>query len=63
VSFLGLFQDAPHSASLVGLVRECVAPVELPLLKGKEYLPVKINAIQTFAPPPGKKENGTKVKK
>jgi len=62
VSFLGLFQDAPHSTSLMNVVRECVAPVEIPILMGTEYAPVKINAIQTFAPPPIKRENGAKVK-
>ncbi|KAG9243507.1 hypothetical protein BJ878DRAFT_510378 [Calycina marina] len=55
VSFLGLLEGAPHSTSLLDLVREAVAPIEIPSLKGVEYLPVKINAIQTTALVPVRK--------
>lgn len=51
VSFVGLVEGAPHSKSLVDLIRKCVPEVEAPWLDemGKEmYLPVKINAIETF---------------
>lgn len=53
VSFIGLAEGAPHSGSLVDLIRGCVSPVEVPWLveaKEAEYLPVKINSIETFAP-------------
>lgn len=52
VSFLGILSGAPHAASLVDLVQECVKPIEIPWLreaKEQKYLPVKINAIQTTA--------------
>jgi ribonuclease P/MRP protein subunit POP3 len=53
VSFIGLIEGAPHSGSLVDLIRDCVSPVEVPwLVEAKEakYLPAKINSIETFAP-------------
>ena len=53
VSFVGILEGAPHSKSLVERVRECVPVVEIPWLREiteLRYLPVKINAIGTFAP-------------
>jgi hypothetical protein len=53
VSFIGILDGAPHSKSLVDLVRECVPEIEIPWLqeaKKAVYLPVKINAIETFVP-------------
>ncbi|TVY13676.1 hypothetical protein LARI1_G008407 [Lachnellula arida] len=59
VSFIGLLEGAPHSKALVELVRESVSEIKVPWLheaqKGK-YLPVKINAIETLAPPVKEKE-------
>jgi ribonuclease P/MRP protein subunit POP3 len=52
VSFIGLVESAPHSKSLVEVVRQCVPEIEIPWLKEvreSKYLPVKINAIETFA--------------
>jgi ribonuclease P/MRP protein subunit POP3 len=52
VSFIGLVEAAPHSKSLVEVVRRCVPEIEIPWLKEvreSKYLPVKINAIETFA--------------
>lgn len=52
VSFIGILDGAPHSKPLVNLVREYVPEIEVPWLKqAKEsrYLPVKINAIETFS--------------
>jgi ribonuclease P/MRP protein subunit POP3 len=52
VSFIGIFDGAPHSKSLVDLVRECVPKIEIPWLqqaKESKYLPVKITAIETFS--------------
>lgn len=52
-SIIGLFEGAPYSSSLVEFVQNSVGPIEAPwLLEGKEaqYLPVKINSIQTSAP-------------
>jgi len=51
VSCIGLLEDAPHSKPLVDLVRESVPAVEVPWLQEIQksvYLPVKINAIETF---------------
>lgn len=58
VSFIALLEGAPHSGALVELVRECVGEVEAPGVKGVErgYLPVKINAIETWASGVGEKE-------
>jgi hypothetical protein len=53
VSFIGILDGAPHSKSLVDLVRECVPEIKIPWLeevKKSVYLPVKINAIETFVP-------------
>jgi len=55
VSFIGLLEGAPHSGALVEIVRECVGEIEVPVLK-EGYLPVKINAIETLAPPAVVKE-------
>lgn len=52
VSVIGILNGAPHSKPLVDLVRECVPEVEIPWLKQAKdarYLPVKINAIETFS--------------
>lgn len=53
VSFIGILDGAPHSKPLVDLVRACVPEIEIPWLveaKKSVYLPVKINAIESFAP-------------
>jgi hypothetical protein len=53
VSFIGILDGAPHSKSLVDLVRGCVPEIEIPWLaeaKKPVYLPVKVNAIESFAP-------------
>jgi len=53
VSLIGLLDSAPHSKSLLDVVRRCVPEIEVPWLqeaKKSVYLPVKINAIETFAP-------------
>jgi hypothetical protein len=53
VSFIGILDGAPHSKSLVDLVRGCVPEIEIPWLaeaKKSVYLPVKINAIESFVP-------------
>lgn len=53
VSFIGILDGAPHSKSLIDLVRGCVPEIEIPWLaeaKKPVYLPVKINAIESFAP-------------
>ena len=53
VGMIGLMNGAPNASSLVEFIRANVPEMEVPWLqeaiKG-EYLPVKINAIQTFAP-------------
>ncbi len=52
VSFVGILEDAPHCKALVGLIRDCIAEVEVPWLqesKQSAYLPVKVGAIETFA--------------
>lgn len=52
VSFIGILEGAPHSKPLVDLVRECVPEIEIPWMqqvKESKYLPVKINAIETFS--------------
>ncbi|TAQ90894.1 hypothetical protein B7494_g772 [Chlorociboria aeruginascens] len=54
VSFIGLLEGAPHSESLVNLVREVVPEIKAAWLnnaKNAAYLPVKINAIDTFTGP------------
>jgi ribonuclease P/MRP protein subunit POP3 len=59
VSFIGLLEGAPHSKALVDLVRDCVSEVEIPWLqevKKANYLPVKINVIETLAPVVKEKE-------
>ena len=51
VSFIGILDGAPHSKSLVDLARECVPVIEIPWLeeaKKSVYLPLKINAIESF---------------
>lgn len=51
VSFIGILDGAPHSKSLVDLARECVPIIEIPWLeeaKKSVYLPLKINAIESF---------------
>jgi ribonuclease P/MRP protein subunit POP3 len=53
VSFIGILEGAPHSKSLVDLVQKCVPEIQIPWIQevtASKYLPVKINAIQTFAP-------------
>lgn len=53
VSFIGLLDNAPYSKSLADFVRSCVPEVNVPWLqeaKKANYLPVKINAIETLAP-------------
>jgi hypothetical protein len=53
VSFIGVLDGAPHSKSLIDQVRECVPEIEISWLReanGSVYLPVKINAIDTFVP-------------
>lgn len=58
-SFIGIMEGAPYSKSLVELVRECVPEIEVPWLremKKGDYLPVKINTIETFAPAAKEKE-------
>jgi hypothetical protein len=53
VSFIGLLESAPLSRYLLGVVRECVPEIEVPWLgeaKKSDYLPVKINAIETLVP-------------
>jgi hypothetical protein len=52
-SFIGLLDGAPHSKSLVDIVRESVPEIEIPWLKEAKksvYMPVKINAIESFVP-------------
>jgi hypothetical protein len=51
VSFIGILDGAPHSKSLVDLARESVPVIEIPWLeeaKKSVYLPLKINAIESF---------------
>lgn len=50
VSHIGLFEGAPHSKSLIDLIRDCVSTIEIPWMKATEakYLPVKINSTETF---------------
>jgi ribonuclease P/MRP protein subunit POP3 len=53
VSCFGLLENAPHSKALVDLVRQSLPTIEVPWLKEvqkTEYLPVKINPIETSAP-------------
>jgi hypothetical protein len=53
VSFIGILHGAPHSNSLVDLVRDCVPEIEVPWLeeaKKSVYLPLKVNAIESFVP-------------
>ncbi|KAE9367875.1 hypothetical protein N431DRAFT_348823 [Stipitochalara longipes BDJ] len=53
VSFIGILDGAPHSKPLVDLVRDCVPEIEVLWLeeaKKSVYLPLKINAIESFAP-------------
>jgi hypothetical protein len=54
-----LLEGAPYSGALVELVRECVGEVQVQVqvegVKGR-YLPVKINAVETWAPGVGEKE-------
>lgn len=53
VSFVGLFEDAPNATALIDLVRERVAPIEVPWLKAVSlglYMPVEIKAIETTTP-------------
>lgn len=59
VSFIGLLEGAPHSQSLVDLIRQCVPKIEIPWLheaKQSTYMPVKINAIETFVTAPKKNQ-------
>ena len=53
VSFIGMLDGAPHSKSLVDLVRECVPEIEVLWLeeaKKSVYLPLKVNVIESFVP-------------
>ncbi|KAI9827938.1 MAG: hypothetical protein M1819_006881 [Sarea resinae] len=67
VGQVGLLEGAPHAGSLLDYVRQHVPVVEAPWLKDiatKEYLPVKINALQTTSPAVNKvntKANSTNV--
>ncbi|KAF4625660.1 hypothetical protein G7Y89_g12500 [Cudoniella acicularis] len=59
VSFIGILEGAPHSGALIDLVRSQVPEVDVPWLrerKSAEYLAVKINVINTFAPVVKEKE-------
>jgi RNase P subunit Pop3 len=59
VSFIGILDGAPHSKPLVDLVRDFFPVVEIPWLeeaKKSVYLPLKINAIESFVPVVAKKE-------
>jgi ribonuclease P/MRP protein subunit POP3 len=50
-------EGAPHAGSLVDVIRRSVPEIEVPWLeevKKSTYLPVKINAIKTFASVPKK---------
>lgn len=50
VGFVGLMDGAPHAAPLVEYVREHIPNVEVPWLKeavAANYLPTKVNAVQT----------------
>lgn len=61
-SFIGLLDGAPHADALLKLVLESIAEVKVPWLEqaGKgEYLPTKINAIETFAPFATKEKKGS----
>ena len=51
VSLIGLLESAPHSESLLELIRNVVSEIDIPWLRDSKalaYLPVKINAIETF---------------
>ncbi|KAG9232041.1 hypothetical protein BJ875DRAFT_486465 [Amylocarpus encephaloides] len=67
VSMIGLSVGAPHSNSLVELVRRCVPEVEIPWLqeaRKAEYHPVKINAMETSmgaAKAKGEKVGGKRI--
>lgn len=53
ISFLGIMEDAPHSAVLIEYVRQHVPAIEVPWLQRTargEYMPAHINAIQTTTP-------------
>jgi len=53
VSFIGILDGAPHTKSLVDLVRECVPEIEVLWLeeaKSSIYRPLKVNAIESFVP-------------
>jgi len=51
VSAIGILDGAPHSKSLLDIVREQVSVIRVPWLqeaKDNQYLPVKIRAVETF---------------
>jgi hypothetical protein len=53
VNFITLLDAAPHSKPLIDYVRENVAELDVRWLEeaqSEQYLPVKINAVETFAP-------------
>ncbi|KAI9815551.1 MAG: hypothetical protein M1827_002685 [Pycnora praestabilis] len=64
VGLLGLMKDASHAEPLIEYVQQNVGAVEVPWLEevtAGEYLPVKINALETTAPFATKKGGGNKV--
>ncbi|PBP26637.1 hypothetical protein BUE80_DR002403 [Diplocarpon rosae] len=59
VSFIGLLDGAPHADVLVELIRNEVPEVNIPWLQevqNVKYLPVKINAVETFMPVSAKEQ-------
>ncbi|KAK2624651.1 hypothetical protein QTJ16_005844 [Diplocarpon rosae] len=51
VSFIGLLDGAPHADVLVEIIRSQVPEVDIPWLQevqNVKYMPVKINAVETF---------------
>lgn len=66
VGFVGLMNGAPHAAPLVEYVREHIPNVEVPWLKeavAANYLPMKVNAVQTGTRVIGEKPEGAEGSK
>ncbi|CAG8954071.1 hypothetical protein HYFRA_00009173 [Hymenoscyphus fraxineus] len=66
VNFIALHDGAPHAGQLVYFVRMHVAKIVMPWLeevRSAEYLPVKINTIETTTGPPKEKKDEKKWKK